>query len=346
MDEPIEVQDFFRTQLGHHKESESLRQQLDVFFAQKSEPPYEDLPVVLVTSGGTQVPLERNCVRYIDNFSAGTRGARSAEEFLTQGYAVVFLTRTGTIQPFHEGMTPSDAFTCLANSVQEVHRQGGVSVTEDAPVAGASAGSLMSNSSATFDSRKAARLLRSVVERRRYTDTGLLLTVPFTTLFEYLFLLRCIALRARPLGSRFVFYLAAAVSDFYVPWESMNEHKIQSSVGSGLDLSLTPVPKMLGCLKQTWAPDALVVSFKLETDDSILETKARGAMEKYSVDMVVANMLHNRHDQVVVYDPAEEEEEEKETIHRGGDEFIEIQLVACIKHRHQKRRQAASSKTS
>jgi phosphopantothenate-cysteine ligase len=38
--------------------------------------------IVLVTSGGTTVPLERRCVRFIDNFSAGTRGARSAEQFL------------------------------------------------------------------------------------------------------------------------------------------------------------------------------------------------------------------------------------------------------------------------
>lgn len=39
-------------------------------------------PVVCVTSGGTTVPLEQNCVRFIDNFSKGTRGALSAEQFL------------------------------------------------------------------------------------------------------------------------------------------------------------------------------------------------------------------------------------------------------------------------
>jgi phosphopantothenate-cysteine ligase len=32
-----------------------------------------------VTSGGTTVPLERQMVRFLDNFSAGTRGAISAE---------------------------------------------------------------------------------------------------------------------------------------------------------------------------------------------------------------------------------------------------------------------------
>lgn len=39
-------------------------------------------PIACVTSGGTTVPLERNCVRFIDNFSAGTRGAMSTEQFL------------------------------------------------------------------------------------------------------------------------------------------------------------------------------------------------------------------------------------------------------------------------
>lgn len=35
--------------------------------------------VAVVTSGGTTVPLERNTVRFLDNFSTGARGAASAE---------------------------------------------------------------------------------------------------------------------------------------------------------------------------------------------------------------------------------------------------------------------------
>ena len=48
-------------------------------------------PIVLVTLGGTTAPLERSAVRFIDNFSSGSRGAASAEYFLERGYAVVFL---------------------------------------------------------------------------------------------------------------------------------------------------------------------------------------------------------------------------------------------------------------
>lgn len=35
--------------------------------------------VAVVTSGGTTVPLEQNTVRFLDNFSTGSRGAASAE---------------------------------------------------------------------------------------------------------------------------------------------------------------------------------------------------------------------------------------------------------------------------
>ena len=57
--------------------------------------------IVLVTSGGTTVPLENNTVRFIDNFSAGTRGASSAERFLSHGYSVIFLHREFSLTPFN-----------------------------------------------------------------------------------------------------------------------------------------------------------------------------------------------------------------------------------------------------
>lgn len=46
------------------------------------------------------MPLETLTVRFIDNFSAGTRGATSAEYFLQQGYAVIFMHRQFSLQPY------------------------------------------------------------------------------------------------------------------------------------------------------------------------------------------------------------------------------------------------------
>lgn len=59
-----------------------------------------NVPIVVVTSGGTMVPLEKNMVRFIDNFSQGTRGAASAECFLAEGYAVIFVHRKKSRMPF------------------------------------------------------------------------------------------------------------------------------------------------------------------------------------------------------------------------------------------------------
>lgn len=57
-------------------------------------------PIVLVTSGGTSVPLEKNTVRSVENFSTGTRGSRSTEYFLRTGHPVIFFYRSTSIKPF------------------------------------------------------------------------------------------------------------------------------------------------------------------------------------------------------------------------------------------------------
>jgi len=44
--------------------------------------------------------------------------------------------------------------------------------------------------------------------------------------------------------------------------------------------------------------NAYGVSFKLETEEAILQKKAKNAMIKYGVDMVICNLLHTRHDVV------------------------------------------------
>lgn len=82
------------------------------------------------------------------------------------------------------------------------------------------------------------------------------------------------------LGRDVMFYLAAAVADFYVPWKELPEHKIESNSGE-LKLHLQTVPKALGILRYKWAPNSFVVSFKLETDENILIQKAKSAIKKY-----------------------------------------------------------------
>jgi phosphopantothenate-cysteine ligase len=95
-----------------------------------------------------------------------------------------------------------------------------------------------------------------------------------------------------------VFYLAAAVSDFYVPWVSLPEHKLQSQNGA-LTLEMAPVPKCIDLIQAKWAPGAFVVSFKLETNKELLEPKAESALLKHNAHCVVANLLETRKDECV-----------------------------------------------
>lgn len=54
-------------------------------------------------------------------------------------------------------------------------------------------------------------------------------------------------------------------------------------------ISLQLVPKMLEPLVSLWVPRAFVISFKLETKEDILISKARGALIKYKHRVSVDN---------------------------------------------------------
>jgi phosphopantothenate-cysteine ligase len=71
------------------------------------------------------------------------------------------------------------------------------------------------------------------------------------------------------------------------------EHKIQSS-GGGLSLVLDQVPKIIKPLVKEWAPLAFTVSFKLETDSTLLVSKSKAALDRYGHQIVVGNMLTTR----------------------------------------------------
>lgn len=152
--------------------------------------------------------------------------------------------------------------------------------------------------------------------------------LPFTTVEEYLEVLELASRCLSPLGSRLITYLAAAVSDFYIPRNMMAEHKIQSS--ETLKLELFQVPKMLGRLKTEWAPQAYVVSFKLETDHKLVIPKARQAISNYGVDLVVANELHTRRDKVYLVT----NDDCKELLRGPGDSIIEVAIVKYIVRVH------------
>ena len=107
-------------------------------------------------------------------------------------------------------------------------------------------------------------------EYKRVKENNLLLKIEFNTIYEYLTMFKFISSQLSVVNERALVYLAAAVSDFYIPNENLPKHKIQSN-GNDLHIALKPVPKLLGMLKKSWCKLAFVVSFKLETDENLLE---------------------------------------------------------------------------
>lgn len=265
--------------------------------------------IVLVTSGGTTVPLEHNTVRFVDNFSAGTRGSASAEYFLEQGYAVIFMHRQKSLEPFTRHFTGQKLLDML--DIQDRGPNTTIFVKPDS-----------------------VDVLAPILLRYKAAHAaGAILHVSFTTVSEYFWLLRAACECLANLGPRAVLYLAAAVSDFYIPKDRVPTHKMQSAVGAPV-IQLHLVPKMLAPLVNLWVPEAYVVSFKLETDESLLIPKARAALEKYKHKMVVANMLQTRHHRVVLVSPEVSQEIilTREEVHAGVD--IEASLVCEIVRLH------------
>ena len=170
------------------------------------------------------MPLERNCVRFVDNFSGGTRGALSTERFLEvthaalpdmhgldglaslarllclimpcaglapqwcqgvgqvprrflslvrlqEGYAVIFLNRKHSIQPFTKGVPSGEILECLPDVL-------------DSSDSAASCNGFSELSDGPHDGRHMVHQAIRLAAAAR--QQGTLLWLPFETLFEYL----------------------------------------------------------------------------------------------------------------------------------------------------------------
>lgn len=233
--------------------------------------------------------------------------------FLSLGYAVIYLTRPTAIAPFARHLqraTSAHVDLELLDHVEVTKGSQDVQLVFD-----------------DFQSKK--RVVDALQQYKAVVASNSLLSLPFTSVDEYFFLLKTVAESVASWHERVLFYLAAAVSDFYIPQHELSEHKIQSRAGP-LTLTLQQVPKLLGVLRHNWAPKAFFVSFKLETDMEILRTKAKQSIAKYGMHLVVANELRSRFHEVLLVTAKDERviEKPKDT------EDIEASLVEAVASMH------------
>lgn len=291
---PDLIESFLKTYASHlpnsiHQIIEILKHNLDE---------NNNLKLIVITSGRTNVPLEKNTVRYISNFSGGGRGASSAEIALKHGYIVLYLHHVTAVRPFYD---------------QNIFDK--VSIGEDG-------NTLICKDENVVDQFK---------NKLKYKNN--LFEVEYNTIFEYLTSVAKIVKEMAIFKKRVMFYSAAAVSDFYLPLESMSEHKIQSRLTDQLELKLDQTPKLLLMLK-IWNPDLYLVSFKLETDESILFSKVNSAIEKYHIDAVISNMKHNYKTEVNIHYGLQESQVLKiiKQSEIFEEDFVPILLASHQKH--------------
>lgn len=115
-----------------------------------------------------------------------------------------------------------------------------------------------------------------------------------------------------------ILYFASAVSDFFIPYSKIPEHKIQSRStpiqtnnegDSGeygppvLNLELYKTPKLLKVVREV-AHNLKMITFKLETDASILNEKVLQNFEESKSDYVVGNLLQDKDLHVILFERA------------------------------------------
>lgn len=270
--------EIFLDRLSKPNDLNQIKQKVYEFCQRHMEHGLESARFVLITSGGTSVPLERNTVRFIDNFSKGTRGASSAEKFLKRGYAVIFLHRNQTLEPFLRHFNKKMVFETLSECL--------LSEDDDDKLALEPMHNLLD------DMKDLLKCYRETKDR--------LLSISFVELSDYMHYLHEIAIVMNHLAPKSIYYFAAAVSDFYIPPNNLATHKITSD--EPLKLTLHLVPKFLRPLIKYWAPQAFVVSFKLETDPEKLIVKSKKALDCYGHKLVIANELKSRTERVLLVD--------------------------------------------
>lgn len=254
---------------------------------------------ILLTSGGTTVPLEVNTVRFIDNFSTGTRGASSTEYFLKKNCSVIFLHRKGTIHPFVRHLQK-----LLNTKYFEHHLLQNMQLNENGVEFKLDFRTNDENKNDSAESPSVEKLKSILVLYKKVMEDGRLLSIEYETVFQYFYytIECCKYLSSMIAGQHLVLlYMASAVSDFYIPFKELNTHKIQSQNTPLLTLELHPTPKMLSYFKSFFNDgNCILVSFKLETkpDTEFLFCKARKAIKTYGADVVVCNILNTRRNEV------------------------------------------------
>lgn len=270
--------------------------------------------IALVTSGATIVPLDAETGSFVDLSSQMQeyQGPACAEFLLQQGYAVIFLHREDSLQPFtrhFQKYIQDGAFMSMFHVRKDQLVLEGMDLTQQ---------------------------LRMYDVVALYNDSkDRLLNVSFTSVQQYLLLLRIATKSVSPAKTCGVVILAATVMEFYVPQQEQS-----TASGSGkrkkgeFSVSFVRVPDVIRKIRKEWCPSAFVVTFKhnLKADEMI--EAAHADLEKYGVDVVAGTNRCEEPLQIIMVT-----EQEETILSCPEDEDINDAFASSIAqmHRHFRR---------
>ncbi|CAK4922700.1 unnamed protein product [Aphanomyces euteiches] len=227
--------------------------------------------VALVTSGSATVPLNSESV--MDAVSFGDRGAATAEQFLRAGYAVIFLSRRGSLAPFSRHFQAYIRDNMFMSMLQ---------VQED--------DSLVVRAEDSVRRSHIACILKASQESQ-----DCLFNLRFDSVQQYLFYLRAASEQIEAAGTRGMVVLAASVLEYYVPTAStdvnvtLSTNSAEKTQKDALALNLVRVPNLIRKIRQEYAPKAFIVTLKSVEDKNQVYNVAFAELEKWGVDAVVVD---------------------------------------------------------
>ncbi|KAF1781623.1 AP complex, mu/sigma subunit [Phytophthora cactorum] len=245
--------------------------------------------VAVVTSGGTTVPLERNTVRFLDNFSTGSRGAASVE-YLLVGYAVIYVHRPGSVAPFARHLQRATCSSLDVDFLQHV----------DAPTRNEQQIRLL-----VEDPTAKKNVVDAVNKLRDVRIANTLLTLPFTSVDDYFFMLRMVATSG--LGG---------AQDPIASWSTGTD------ASTGAQDARCAAPQL----------GTAVFCGVVQARDGLGHSPQEGkqAISKYAMHLVIANELHSRFDEVLLITDKDER-----SITRPKEEAdIEAGLMEAVARMH------------
>lgn len=262
--------------------------------------------IALVTSGATIVPFDPTDETFVDQSSQVQeyQGPACAEFLLHLGYAVIFVHREDSMQPFTRHFLKymkNGAFMDMLH------------VRDDRLVLDG------------VNRDKQARFENIVALHQAAKDR--LLHISFTSVQQYLQLLKLTTQAISVAKTRAIVILAASVMDFYVPIQenaptprsaspprsshttspdngntgSSNSRSSTTSTSSSssssapsssrrghraFSVNFVRVPNLIRRIRKTWCPKAFIVTFKHHLRDNEMIEEAHADLEKWGVDVV------------------------------------------------------------